>query len=143
MGKKWLWGSCLLLLTSLLLIGWGLPVEKKLHALFQFSMDDMREKEVEAKPRSKQPPVLKGQIQRINGNRIMVVENHSGEVKGYVTITKETKIFQKVNAKYVEVKQENLQVGMNISVWQNGPILMIYPAQLTADEVVIENKNGK
>lgn|GEM_PF-6427219 len=131
------------MLTSLLLMGWGLPIENGLHALFQFPMDKMRENEREAEPRSKQPPVLQGQIQQINGDRIVVVENHSNEVKGYVTITKETKIFQKGNAGLVEVEQEDLQVGMDISVWQDGPILMIYPAQLSADEVVIENKSGK
>lgn len=143
MGHKWIWGSIVLLLTSFLLIGGILPVDKGIQALFQFSSDNIQDNETKTRLASKQPPALSGQIQNVTGDQIIVVEptrNGHAEVKGYVRIKKETRIFRKVKADFIDAKPEDLQAGMNVSVWQDGPILMIYPAQLTADELVIEKK---
>ena len=135
MRNKWIWMSGLLLLISVLLMGWVFPTEKSIEAFWSNTSDNNHP---EALSKSKQDPVLQGKIQEIEGKQLVIVNPAKEEVIGYVTVTEETKLFQKAGAKLVKVHFEDLQEGMKVSVWQDDPILMIYPAQLTADEVVIE-----
>ena len=119
-----MWRSYFFLLVACLFIGGDDPVKKGSEPL--------------RKP--KQPPILSGRIQQLEGNRMIVVDAKQGsaEVKGYVTITNETVILQKVGGKLVTANYDDLKKGMNVSVWQEGPIMMIYPYQLTADQLILE-----
>lgn len=137
MHSKWIVGSCLLIVVSALLMGWIFPVEKGKQT-FSRLIGHVNESEMEEAQISKQPPVLSGRIAKIEGHRLTVVENQENQINGYVTITKETNIFRKVQEEHVRATQKDIQVGMKVSVWQDGPMIMIYPAQLTADELVIE-----
>ncbi len=138
MESKWLVGGCSLLILFVIFIGWIDPVEKLASLRLVSSADQSNIKEL---PISEQPPLLTGRIADIKSDQLTVVEDQENgrtEVIGYVNITNETKIFRKVQNGYEKITQEDIQTGLKVHVWQDGPRIMIYPAQLTADQLVIE-----
>ncbi len=69
----------------------------------------------------------------------ILVESHADKVvdKYFVTIRGNTRIFEKQGEGHRPVSFHSLQVGDPVQLWFTGPILESFPAQATAQQVVI------
>lgn len=81
------------------------------------------------------PPVLQGDVTEIKGTKLTVVDQ---DQKGYVTIHEQTKIYLQTSEGLQSIKQAEIKEGMKVKVWYDGVMIMIYPMQVPADQLILE-----
>jgi len=84
-------------------------------------------------------PDVTGLITQQEGSRVLIEEqpNVMEGDKFWLTVDDSTPIFADVNGQLESRRVSDLQIGMRVSAWADGPVAMSYPAQGGAAAIVI------